>query len=202
MKQQDWDQRYAGAPGGLFGTAPSLYLRQVAARPDFLAKSALLLADGDGRNSRWLAARGIAVTAVDLSPVAIKNAQRLDQDAGVQVKRLQADLESWQPQAEAHFDAAFILSFHAPWPLRQRVLQMAWSALAPGGWLVLDGFSSAQAERPGGPTSTQNLYDLDAIADALPAHRALEALSGIIELNEGPRHRGEMAVVHYLAAKP
>lgn len=201
MMKPDWDQRYAEAPEGLFGTSPSLYLRQVATRPDFTARSALLLADGDGRNSRWLAARGIATTAVELSGVAIGNAQALDKAADVQVTRLQADLESWQAAPDKRYDAAFIVFFQAPWALRRRVLQKAWDALAPGGWLALEGFSTDQASRPGGPSSDDNLYDLEAISAALPAQRVLEALSGHIEMNDGPRHCGEMAVVRYLAVK-
>jgi SAM-dependent methyltransferase len=202
MTPIDWDQRYAAAPEGLFGTAPNLYLRQVARRPDFAAHTALCLADGDGRNSRWLAAQGLAVTAVDLSRVAVANARALDRAAGARVTRIEADLSTWQAEPDRHYDAAFVIFFQAPWPLRRRVLQIAWAALAPGGWLALEGFSTEQAGLPGGPSSAVHLYDLSSIAAALTPHRRLEALSGRIEMDEGPRHRGEMAVVRYLAVKP
>ena len=201
MTKPDWDQRYAAAPEGLFGTAPNLYLQQVAARPDFAARTALCLADGDGRNSRWLAAQGLAVTAVDLSRVAVQNALALDRAAGVTVTRIVADLEVWQAEPDQRFDAAFLIAFHAPWALRRRALLIAWAALAPGGWLCLEGFSSEQAGLAGGPSSPANLYDLESVTAALPPHRKLEALAGRIELDEGPRHRGEMAVLRYLAVK-
>jgi len=201
MAQPDWDQRYAAAPEGLFGSAPNLYLRQVLARPDFAARTALCLADGDGRNSRWLAAQGLAVTAVELSRVAVQNALALDRAAGLHVTRIEADLESWQAEADRRYDAAFVMAFHAPWALRRRALLIAWAALAHGGWLCLEGFSTEQAGRPGGPSSPANLYDLESVATALPPHRMVEALAGRIELDEGPRHRGEMAVVRYLAVK-
>jgi len=201
MKTEDWDRRYAAAPDGLFGTAPNLYLRQVARRPDFAAHTALCLADGDGRNSRWLAAKGIAVTAVELSGVAVQNALALDRTAGQRVERIQADLETWKAAPGQRYDAAVVMFFQAPWPLRRRVLKTGWAALAPGGWLCLEGFSTAQADRPGGPSSTTHLYDLESLAAALPPHRVLEALTGCVDLDEGPRHRGEMAVVRYLAVK-
>ena len=201
MAKPDWDERYAAAPEGLFGTAPNLYLRQVAARPDFTARSALCLADGDGRNSRWLAVQGIAVTAVELSAVALRNARALDRAAGIGVERIEADLENWQPEADRRYDAAFVIFFQAPWSLRRRALLLAWAALAPGGWLCLEGFSTAQAARRGGPSSKANLYDLESLSTALPPHRMLEALAGRIALDEGPRHNGEMEIVRYLAAK-
>src|SRR3546814_18397233 len=64
-----WDKRYRAATAPLFGEAPNEYLRMVCARSDFAARSVLCLADGDGRNGCWLAARGLAVTALDVPAV-------------------------------------------------------------------------------------------------------------------------------------
>ena len=203
----DWDAKYRAAPEGLFGAAPSEYLRAVAARSDFRARSALCLADGDGRNSRWLALRGLAVTAVEASAVAVANARALDRAAGARVERIEADLETWRPPAgdggaERRWDLALLLYFQGPAALRAHALRLAWDALAPGGRLVVEGFAKDQAERPGGPSTPEHLYDLAEIAAALPGHRLLEALSGLVRLDEGPRHQGEMAVLRVLAEKP
>src|SRR6056297_4294940 len=105
----DWDKRYAEAElsGAMFGRAPNNYLMQTAGRQDFDAASALCLADGDGRNGRWLGARGLKVTAVDLSAVGTKIATRLDSEAGVSVERIADDLASWVPAAHRRWDAAF-----------------------------------------------------------------------------------------------
>ncbi|MFO0461789.1 MAG: SAM-dependent methyltransferase, partial [Burkholderiales bacterium] len=67
-----WNGRY-GAPGWLFGTEPNDTL---AARADLFAPGdrVLCVADGEGRNSTWLAARGCRVVAFDLSEVALRKA--------------------------------------------------------------------------------------------------------------------------------
>ena len=69
----------------------------VCARSDFAARRVLCLADGDGRNGAWLAGRGLAVTAVDVSAVANEKAQALDRSRGVSVTRITADLAEWRP---------------------------------------------------------------------------------------------------------
>jgi len=198
----DWDEKYAAAPDGLFGQAPNQYLRGIVARSDFAARTALCLADGDGRNSRWLALMGLETTAVDASAVAIRNARALDHAAGVTVERIVADLESWQPAEGRRYEAAFLFYFQGPAELRRRTLRVAWTALAPGGWLAVEAFAKAQGSRPGGPDTPDHLYDLDEIAAALPGHRVVEALSGRVLLDEGRRHQGEVEVVRYLAARP
>lgn len=198
----DWDKKYAAAPDGLFGRQPNEYLREIVARSDFAARSALCLADGDGRNSRWLALQGIETTAVDASAVAVRNALALDEAAGATVERIVADLETWRPAAGQRFDAALLIYFQGPSDLRTQALRVAWDALAPGGWLVVEAFAKAQAYRAGGPDTPEHLYDLNEIAAALPGHRILEALAGRIRLDEGRRHRGEVEAVRVLAAKP
>lgn len=198
----DWDKKYAAAPDGLFGQAPNQYLRGIVARSDFAARSALCLADGDGRNSRWLALMGLATTAVDASAVAVRNALALDVDAGAAVERIVADLETWEPAVGRRYDAALLIYFQGPAVLRRRALGVAWNALAPGGWLALEAYAKAQGERPGGPDTPDHLYDLGEIKAALPDHRVLEALCGRVLLDEGRRHQGAAEVVRYLAAKP
>ena len=201
MSAPDWDKRYQSAPEGLFGRAPNQYLRAVVGRDDFVARSALCLADGDGRNSRWLALQAIETTAVDASPVAVGNAVALDRAAGAKVERVVADLASWAPAQGRRYDAAFLLYFHGPFDLRMRALRSAWDALTPGGWLILEAFSKAQADRSGGPSSDGHLYDLKELPAVLSGHRVMEALSGSVLLDEGPRHQGLMQVVRFLATK-
>jgi SAM-dependent methyltransferase len=198
----DWDAKYGAAPDGLFGREPNQYLREIVARSDFAAGSALCLADGDGRNSRWLALNGIATTAVDASAVATRNALALDEAAGVSVERIVADLETWRPAGRRRYDVVLLMYFQGPAALRRRALRAGWDALAPGGWLVVEAFAKAQGDRPGGPDTPDHLYELGEIAAALPGHRVLESLAGRICLDEGTRHKGEVEVVRYLAAKP
>ncbi len=198
-----WDAKYAAADregGGLFGAGPNEYLRLTCARRDFAAASALMLADGDGRNGRFLAGRGAAVTAVDLSAVGTERAREWDRAAGVDVTRIHADLASWQP--EGSFDLVGLFYLHCEPVVRDAALARACACLAPGGWLVVEGFAKAQAARPGlGPPVPDNLYDLPSIRTAAEGLTLVEALEGDVRLDEGQGHRGLAAVVRLTARR-
>lgn len=200
--KEKWDARYREADAPLFGENPSEFLRQATARSDFDAKSALFLADGDGRNSRWLGRCGCAVTAVDLSDAARIQACALDRSAGVSVNRLTADLAVW-PGMDERFDAAILIALHSSASTRRRAVETAIRHLNPGGWLVLDGFSTVQAKRGNmGPTSLDKLYDLAETRSWIePECRLVEALEGLVLLDEGDRHDGYADMVHILARR-
>ncbi len=196
-----WDEKYAAQPDGLFGSAPGQYVREISARSDFEPATALFLADGDGRNSRWLASRGVQVTALDVSPVATRNGVALDGNAGIFVERVVADLETWTPPAGRLWDAVFQLYLHGPSSVRLTALRTGWQALAVGGWLVVEGFSKAQAGSDVGPGKPQLMYDLEEIEACVTGAVIVEALSGRVRLDEGSRHQGLVETVRFAARK-
>lgn len=196
----DWDKRYRDASEPPFGTAPSEYLRQVLARSDVAVGSALCLADGDGRNGRWLASQGIAVTGVDLSPVATAQARIADGLAGAKTARITADLADWRPDDSQLWDMLAIVSLHCESRLREALVRSARDWLAPGGWFVLEGFSIKGAAGDGlGPRDVDKLWNLHQVLECLKGFEIIEAFDGIARLNEGPRHQGPASVVHILA---
>jgi len=205
MVLSKWDEKYAAAPTGLFGSAPNEYARQITARSDFRARTALCIADGDGRNSRFLALRGIAVTAVDLSPVGCANGEALDAAAGVSVKRIVGDVVVWQPAPAETWDAVFVMYLQAPQAVRMAALRCGFEALGTGGILAVEGFSKAQAGETGdgalGPGSPELMYDLDEIHGCLPEAQIVEAFSGRVRLDQGGRHRGLAHVVRFAGRK-
>lgn len=197
----NWDARYAAAPDGLFGSEPNQYVRQVIARSDFKARSGLCLADGDGRNSRWLAQQGLTMAAVDLSSVAVANGTALDLKARVHVERKVADLEIWQPSLGQSFEAVFLMYLQAPITARMAALKVGWKALSAGGWFVLEGFSKAQAVGEAGPGDPDLLYGLQEVQRALPDASIMESLTGRVRLDDGGRHQGLAEVVRFAARK-
>ncbi|MEO0819434.1 MAG: methyltransferase domain-containing protein [Pseudomonadota bacterium] len=199
-KQARWDARYAETPAP-FGDAPNQWLRMVLARPEVAPGSALMLADGDGRNGTWLAGHGLAVQAVDLSPVATAAARARDAAAGVSAERAVADLAGWAPPEGAQWDLAAVLFLHGPAGLRRHALRLAAGALAPGGWLVLEGFAEAQAGGAMGPDDPDLLYGADETGGWLAGLEVVEALTGRVVLDEGPRHAGEAQVLRLLARR-
>jgi len=79
-----WNQRFS-AEGYLFGSAANAFLASQKPRLQPGA-SALSVADGEGRNSVWLAQQGLRVTAFDFSPIAVQKARELARQSGVEVE--------------------------------------------------------------------------------------------------------------------
>jgi SAM-dependent methyltransferase len=160
-----WNQRYEGAEP-LFGHEPNEYLR---AKTPLLPPggSVLCVADGDGRNSVWLARQGLRVQAFDISAVGVAKARRLAADAGVEVDHRVCACDAW-PWAAATHDAvvAIFIQFADPATRATLFAQMA-RALKPGGVLVLQGYTPRQlALRTGGPSEVSHLYTAELLREA------------------------------------
>ena len=198
----NWDKRYAEAGQPMFGGVPNVYIVQTLARPDFEARSALCLADGDGRNGRYLAKQGLAVTGVDLSTVGTEQAIALDASAGVDVERIAADLSEWQPEKERRWGSAFMTYLHCEREVRQRAVEVAAAHLEPGGWFVAEGFAADFGDGPRmGPGDPDLLYDVADFDKWLAGFELVEALRGTIRLQEGSKHQGLAQVVRYAARR-
>lgn len=198
----DWDKRYAEADAPMFGGVANNYVVQTAMRPDFTARSALCLADGDGRNGRYLAKQGLAVTAVDISTVGTDQAMALDASAGVAVARIAADLAQWAPAADETWGAVFLIYLHCEREVRQHAVEIAARHLAPGGWFVAEGFAADFGDGPRmGPPDPALLYDRAEFDSWLDGFELIEALTGTIRLQEGSKHQGLAQVVRYAARK-
>ena len=197
----DWDKKYAARPAP-FGDQPNEYVRQILARSDFEARSALCLADGDGRNGTWLAGQGLDVTAVDLSQVATDRARERDRAAGVSVDRITADVAEWTPPPRS-WQSVFVIYLQTQPEIRAHALRLGAEHLEPNGWLVVEGFAKPVAGRPDfGPDDASVLYDLAEIEEAVPGLTVIEAFAGRTRLDEGGRHQGEADVVRFAARKP
>lgn len=198
----DWDAKWA-AGGALYGAAPAVWLRMALARPDLAPKSALCLADGDGRNGTWLARQGVATTAVERSAVATRLAEARDREAGVSVARICADLTRWRPEAGRSWDLVALLYLHCGSEERAAAVARPFAAVAPGGWIVIEGFAEAQAARPEmGPSDPKLLYSVETLEALLPAGATVvEAWRGRALLEEGAGHRGVAEIVRLLARR-
>ena len=153
----NWDERYS-APGYVYGTAPNDFLAAVAARipPGRL----LSLAEGEGRNAVFLAARGFQVTAVDGSPVGLAKAQQLAAAQGVTIVTEVVDLADFHIAPHA-WDAILACFCHLPPPLRARLHGEAVAGLKPGGHFILEAFRREQlAYNSGGPADPELLMSL------------------------------------------
>jgi cyclopropane fatty-acyl-phospholipid synthase-like methyltransferase len=196
-----WNERY-GNDGYLFGEEPNAFLR---AQAELFApgQSVLAVADGDGRNSVFLAGLGAEVTAIDFSPIALEKSRLLAAQKGVEVKTDLRDLYEWRA-AEAEYDAvvAIFIQF-APPEKRSRLYDNLKTALKPGGLLVMQGYRPKQIDyKTGGPPHAANMYTAELLREAFGdfdiSH--LEEHDSLVD--EGRGHSGMSALIDLIARKP
>jgi SAM-dependent methyltransferase len=164
---------------------------------------ALAVADGEGRNGVWLAGQGAMVHALDVSQPALDKAARLAVAHGVTLDIERADVLDWAwPEAAYDLVVAIFIQF-APPPQRDRIIAGIRRALAPGGTLILQGYTPKQIEfATGGPGNPANLYTADLLrawfGDWDIAHlREHESF-----ISEGSHHHGLSALIDLVANKP
>lgn len=195
-----WNRRFADADY-LFGTAPNDWLREHAAVWPAGAR-VLSVADGEGRNSVWLAGRGLVVDAFDIAEVGVAKARRLAAEQGVSVNFTVADCDSYAwPQAAFDGVAAIFVQFADP-DLRARLFAHIVQSLKPGGTLVLQGYTPRQLEyRTGGPPLVSHLYTepmLRAAFDELDIQTLREYDADVAE---GRGHNGRSALIGLVARR-
>ena len=198
---QTWDARFS-ADDYIFGTEPNVWLAQHQA---LLAPGSqvLAVADGEGRNSVWLAQQGMHVDAFDISPVGVAKARKLADSAGVAVNFTICDCNDWDWQAN-RYDAvvAIFIQFADP-DTRKRLFAHIVDSLKPGGLLLLQGYTPRQLEyKTGGPPLLDHLYTEDLLREEFPSLDILELSSYESVLREGTQHSGQSAVIGFVGKKP
>jgi 2-polyprenyl-3-methyl-5-hydroxy-6-metoxy-1,4-benzoquinol methylase len=195
-----WNQRFE-AEGYLFGTEPNTWLREHANvwRP---GQRVLCVADGEGRNSVWLARRGLAVDAFDIAEVGVAKARRMAAEQGVKVDFAVADCDSlaW-PERVYDGVAAIFIQFADP-EMRQRLFANIQRCLKPGGILVLQGYTPRQLEyKTGGPPIASHLYTEAMLWEAFGAMDILELREYEAQVAEGTAHHGWSALIGLVARR-
>lgn len=195
-----WNDRYK-APGYLFGTEPADFLRREATRLT-PGQTALCVADGEGRNSVYLAAQGLHVTAMDASNVAVDKARALAAQRGVTVDFHLADIATWTWSAH-QYDVVVGIFFQFAGPaLRDAIFAGMGQALADGGLLLLHGYTPGQLDNnTGGPRILENLYTADLLADRFKNLDIKRLVEYEADLSEGDRHVGRSALIDLVAQK-
>ncbi|SDC89492.1 Thioredoxin reductase [Geodermatophilus telluris] len=150
--EQWWEERYRSHGDGVWSGRVNDVLATEAA--DLPPGRALDAGAGEGGDAVWLARRGWAVTALDLSRTALDRAAAAAGAAGLTLDTRKADVSSWQP-GEERWDLVTASFLHFPPATRDDVLRTLASAVTPGGTLLVtmhDGSDvSHGVQRPGLP---------------------------------------------------
>lgn len=197
-----WNERYAAASGYLFGTEPAAFVKNFADRLSPGAR-VLCVADGEGRNSVHLAGLGMKVTAMDASDVALEKARALALARNVAVDFRLADIAAWKWEPN-RWDAvvAVFIQFADP-ALRAQIFAGMQRTLAPGGVLLLHGYTPEQvALGTGGPKDPDAMYTPELLRDAFGALEIERLEEYRAEVREGKGHCGQSALIDLVARKP
>jgi SAM-dependent methyltransferase len=195
-----WNARYASAEYA-YGTTPNDYLvRQSALIPK--GGKVLCLADGEGRNSVYLAKQGFLVTAVDLADEGLAKGRALAKQAGVEVQFVAADVNTFPIEPSAWQGIASIF-LHLPDKLRTALHERCLNGLSPGGVFIFEAYSRAQLGRlTGGPKEAHLLPQGQSVRADFPQAAVIDFFDGEREIFEGPLHNGTGAVVQLTAKRP
>ena len=197
---QTWNRRFAG-DDYLFGTEPNAWLREWAGvwAP---GQRVLCVADGEGRNSVWLARQGLVVEAFDIAEAGVAKAQRLAAEQGVSVDFSVNDCDGYAwPAAACDGVAAIFVQFADP-GMRTRLFDRMVRSLKPGGTLVLQGYTPKQLEyKTGGPPFLSHLYTPPMLREAFAALDIVALREYEAEVAEGSGHHGHSALIGLVARR-
>lgn len=197
-----WEERFSTSKEFVFGKEPAQFLRD---HNSYLkpGKSALAVADGEGRNSVYLAEKGLDVTALEFAPTAVARARELADERGVTVDHQQLDIMA-QPWPDQQYDlvAGVFIQFVGPDGRRVQFDRMK-AATRPGGLVMLHGYRPEQIDYgTGGPPFAENMYTEVILRAAFVGWEILELREYDREVQEGRGHSGMSALIDLVARKP
>jgi len=195
-----WDQRFA-ADDYVFGTAPAKALLKLEMYLVPGGKT-LILADGEGRNSVYLASKGFDVTATDYSEVGLAKARRLAKERNVAVHYVVEDIfeRDWSSEQYDNVVAVFI-QFVPPSHMTKVLTGLA-TAVKPNGTLLVHGYTPKQVEfGTGGPPNPEHMYTEAMLRDVYQ-HLDIRVCEEYEDmLDEGSGHSGKSALIDFVGIK-
>ncbi|WP_454599183.1 SAM-dependent methyltransferase [Qipengyuania sp. SM2507] len=196
-----WDNRYR-AEDYVFGTAPNAFLSREAHRIP-AGSQVLAVADGEGRNSVFLAEQGFDVVATDISERGLAKARRLAAERGVEVDFRQIDVGTWGwPIAKFDAIVAIFIQFADP-SQRATLFENFARCFKPGGILLMQGYRPEQlAYGTGGPPLADSMYTEAMLRAAFDLWDIELLESHDSEISEGCGHSGMSALIDLIAQRP
>lgn len=195
-----WNSRF-DTDAYVFGTRPAAFVEENAhLLPP--ASRILLPADGEGRNSVFLAEHGHHVVATDISPNGLAKARQLATVRRVSVDFQLVDLMGWEwPEAEFDAVVAVFIQF-APPTFRDEIFAGIERSVRRGGLVLLHGYTPKQLDyKTGGPPVVEQLYTEELLRKAFERWELLRLQSYERELDEGEGHKGRSALIDLIARR-
>lgn len=196
-----WEERFQ-TPDYVFGTEPAAFLQDHVELLGPKGATALSVADGEGRNSVFMAERGLDVTALEYAPSAIAKARKLAKAQGVTLDFREVDVLAHDWPDTYDIVAGIFIQFVGP-EARPALFEGMKQSVKPGGLILLHGYTPKQLEYgTGGPPCAENMYTEDMLREAFDGWEILECRAYERHIEEGEGHKGQSALIDLVARKP
>lgn len=195
-----WHERFQ-TKEYIYGTEPNEFIKTMHPKLA-ITGDALAIAEGEGRNAVFLAEQGMQVTAWDFARSGLEKTQHLAKSRNVEVAVSQVDLAEadW---AESQWDEIICVFGHFPKHVQQKTFEGMRQALKPGGYFLMEVYSSDQlAYGTGGPKTAEMLYRPEEILEAFKEYKLIHFFTGEVVRKEGALHNGLSHVIQVAVQKP
>lgn len=196
--EEQWNQRYRGDEY-FYGTEPNDFLREhIALIPD---GPVLCIADGEGRNSVFVASLGFDTSSVDISSSGVNKTRLLAAERGVVVDAQVGDLAVFDV-GTSKWSAIVSIFCHLPQVLRGDVHRRIADGLVPGGIVLLEAYTVNQIGRgTGGPQVPELLMSEESLREEFSGLEIIYLAETERDVREGAGHAGLASVVQLIARK-
>ncbi len=207
MNAQFWNSRY-NEEGFAYGENPNEFLvsfinANFNDKSTNQSKKVLCIADGEGRNSIFLAQQGFQVSAMDYSEIGMKKLSNWATRLGLQVNTEVADLNTYDfHKNEGKWDIIVSIFAHLPPMIRQKVHSTIVEVLAPEGYLVYEAYHPDNIGRgTGGPQVVELCPTKDVLLQEVAGLTPIHINEVEKEVNEGKFHSGLAKTVEFVGKK-
>ena len=193
-----WHERFS-TDAYIYGKEPNAFL--VEAVGQLPTGKVLCIAEGEGRNSVYLASLGFDVTAWDYAPAGLAKTNRLADEKGVVVKTELQDLADvlWE---EEQWDVIVHIFVHFPKTVMDHTLTGIKKALKPGGFYVSELYTKEQLRYgTGGPRIEEMLCNPVEMLEKFNGYFVSHFHIGEVNRVEGQLHKGTAHVVQSVFQK-
>lgn len=193
-----WETRYS-EENYAYGENPNDFLKENYAK---IPKGKVLFpADGEGRNSVFLAKLGYDVSSFDISEEGKIKAENLAKINNTKISYQVGDLETLN-FPENNFDALVLIFAHVPSEIRKEFHQNLLKLLKPNSIIIFEAFSKEQLQfNSGGPKQLDMLFSEEDVKNEFPNIKFEILTTEIININEGLYHQGTASVVRFIGIK-
>ena len=193
-----WNEKFSQTPN-LYGEQPNEFVKSyIDSMP---AGKILFPGEGESRNALYAASMGWQVTAIDQSETGKNHCLQKAEKLGLQIEYHVCDALVFMPEPES-FDVVALVYFHLPKEILAEVYSKFEKALKAGGKMIIEGFGKKQLQyQSGGPKNLDMLYELSSLKSIFKNLKWEIEFDGIIQLNEGVGHVGEVHVIRLVGEK-